>query len=86
MLARMSFATSLALGKVPGVSHASESPLAHVEERVLVAEANRVLLGGSASAKTLDAVTAALDGIKQPDRRRELTLALLLGSPEFQRQ
>jgi uncharacterized protein (DUF1800 family) len=86
MLARMSFATSLALGKVPGVTRASETLLAHAEDNTLVEEANRALLAGSASERTLDAVTRALEGVKQPERRRELTLALLLGSPEFQRQ
>jgi uncharacterized protein (DUF1800 family) len=86
MLARMSFATSLALGKVPGVTLASDTLLTHAADDTLVDEANRVLLSGSASARTLAAVTDALHGVKQPEKRRELTVALLLGSPEFQRQ
>jgi hypothetical protein len=82
----MSFATSLALGKVPGVTLASDTLLTHAADDTLVDEANRVLLSGSASARTLAAVTDALHGVKQPEKRRELTVALLLGSPEFQRQ
>jgi uncharacterized protein (DUF1800 family) len=86
MLSRMSFATALAFGRVEGVSADLSTLLPNPERPDLVAEANRVLLGGAASERTLAAASRALEGERSADKRRALAVALLLGSPEFQRQ
>jgi uncharacterized protein (DUF1800 family) len=84
LLARMDLAVQIARGKAAGLtrgpterSGTPEQALARAEQRVL---------GGPASAETRRAIATELEHLDRP-RQRELTaLALLIGSPEFQRQ
>jgi hypothetical protein len=52
----------------------------------LLARANKIVFGGMASAETLSTVKSELQGLEKPEERRAVALALLIGSPEFQRQ
>jgi hypothetical protein len=80
----MDLAVQIARGKAAGLtrgpterSGTPEQALARAEQRVL---------GGPASAETRRAIATELEHLERP-RQRELTaLALLIGSPEFQRQ
>jgi uncharacterized protein (DUF1800 family) len=86
MLSRMSFAASLAFGRAEGVRADFSELLPNPDRPNLVGEANRALLGGTASERTLSAVERAVATERAPDKRRAVAMALLLGSPEFQRQ
>jgi uncharacterized protein (DUF1800 family) len=87
MLTRLNFAVAVASGRFRGVRYDLEPllPLSSSKEE-LVRRANALLLGGRASSKTLETVRAALEKEADPKERRRICLALLLGSPEFQRQ
>jgi uncharacterized protein (DUF1800 family) len=87
MLSRMSFASMLASGELPGVK-VDLAPVLTADGSAdqLLARANQVVFGGNASAETLSTVRSELSGIEKPDERRTVALALLIGSPEFQRQ
>jgi hypothetical protein len=87
MLARMNFAIAMASGKYPGLRFELE-PLAPISssKEELLERATALLLGGRASDRTLDAVRSALEHEASPEERRRICFALLLGSPEFQRQ
>lgn len=89
MLSRMSFASELGTGRLRGLDVAWEEALplgADLDARVL--RFGSELLGVPPSARTLKVVSerlASLDG-GEPEQRRALGVALLIGSPEFQRQ
>jgi uncharacterized protein (DUF1800 family) len=87
MLSRMSFASMLAAGDVPGVK-VDLDPVLSSEGNAdkVLSRANNVVFGGTASAETLATVRAELEGLEKPEERRAVALALLIGSPEFQRQ
>jgi uncharacterized protein (DUF1800 family) len=86
-LARMSFASQLAAGKVEGVTFDIDRLLggkAGAED--LVARVNEVILAGMGSPATLQTIRVELHAIDDPTSRRVVALALGLGSPDFQRQ
>jgi uncharacterized protein (DUF1800 family) len=87
MLSRLNFAVAVASGEYRGLRFDLESllPVSSAEDQLL-SRANALLLGGGASERTLGIVRARLAREGDPEKRRSLCLALLLGSPEFQRQ
>jgi uncharacterized protein (DUF1800 family) len=87
MLARMRFAAALGADDVRGLRIAWEdlAPEA-LPPDALVARLGALLLEGNASERTLRTVMAEIEAIEDPKARRAATVALLVGSPEFQRQ
>ncbi len=85
LLSRMSFASMLAAGKLPGLSLDLAAALPETGAG-LVPRASSLLLGGRARPETVSTIARALDGLDEPDERRTVAVALLLGSPEYQRQ
>ena len=87
MLARMNFAIAVASGSYRGLKFDLEplAPLSSSKEE-LIERVSALLLGGRASERTLEAVRTALDHETNPEERRRICFALLLASPEFQRQ
>ncbi|MCC6903132.1 MAG: DUF1800 domain-containing protein [Polyangiaceae bacterium] len=85
LLSRMSYASMLAAGKLPGLSLELARTFPDAGHG-LVPRANALLLAGSARKATLAAVDGALAGLDDPDERRTVAVALLVGSPEYQRQ
>ncbi|MCC6663800.1 MAG: DUF1800 domain-containing protein [Polyangiaceae bacterium] len=85
LLSRMSYASMLAAGKLPGLSLDLARALPDAGDG-LVPRANALLLAGAARKQTLAAIDTALAGLDDPDERRTVLVALLLGSPEYQRQ
>jgi len=85
LLSRMSYASQLGAGKVPGLELdlAAQLPDGGSE---LLPKASALLLGGRARPETLAAVERALAGLDDPAERRAVAVALLVGSPEYQRQ
>jgi uncharacterized protein (DUF1800 family) len=87
MLARMSFASDLAEGRVRGLEVAWQEALpAHADTNELVSSWGAALLGVTPEARTLQLIRQEIAAIQDPDQRRAAAVALLLGSPEFQRQ
>lgn len=87
MLARLSFASQLGLGQVPGlVVPWSETLSAHGSSTEPVTQLGARLLGAPPESPTLRVVREEVSGIQDPEQRRAATVALLVGSPEFQRQ
>lgn len=86
MLARMQFATSLALRALPGVSPDAAAVLPAGDVPDLLQLGNRRILGQTASAGTLDAIQASLASLTDEADRPALAGAWFLGSPEFQQQ
>jgi uncharacterized protein (DUF1800 family) len=87
VLARMNFAVALATGNVPGLPVNLERTLGTDSAiEPLVTVANGRLLGGRASARTLETLRSELAAIDDPEERRQLAVALALGGPDFQRQ
>jgi hypothetical protein len=87
MLARLTFASELGSGKLAGLLVPWDEilPLGpDLEARVT--RFGRELLGVPADARTLRVVSEQLRAIEPADQRRALAVALLVGSPEFQRQ
>jgi uncharacterized protein (DUF1800 family) len=85
LLSRMSYASMLGAGKLPGVELELGSVLPESGESLLPT-ASALLLGSRAKKETLAAVGSALEGVSDPDERRAIVVALLVGSPEYQRQ
>ncbi len=86
LLARMKFATALAVGRAPGVSTRLDQLLLPAPDvATLVGHVNRLVLGGHGSAHTLDAIKGQVATVRDPERARELAVALALASPDFQR-
>jgi uncharacterized protein (DUF1800 family) len=87
MLARMSFASELAEGRVRGLEVTwSEALPVHANADVLVDTWGAGLLGLRRDARTLQLIRQEIASIADPDQRRAAAIALLIGSPEFQRQ
>jgi uncharacterized protein (DUF1800 family) len=87
MLARMSFASDLGAGQVAGLQVPWEETFS--PGRDLNAEVTRFgvgLLGLAPDSRTLRLVLEELASLTDPTQRRAVAIALLLGSPEFQRQ
>lgn len=83
MLARMSFASDLGAGELKGLL------VPWNESLPLDADVNDLgvrLLGLAPTAPTLVAVREELSGVQDAKKRRSAAIALLIGSPEFQRQ
>jgi Protein of unknown function (DUF1800) len=83
---RMNFATALASGRLEGVRVDLPHTLPVDGAEALLTLGNRTFLSNAASEQTLAAIAAGLRKQPRPDRRRTLTAALFLGSPEFQSQ
>jgi uncharacterized protein (DUF1800 family) len=87
MLARMSFASALGAGNVVGL----EVPWSEVfpvspDENQQVTRLGMALLGLPADSRTLTLVREEVSTLQDPAQRRAAAVALLIGSPEFQRQ
>jgi Protein of unknown function (DUF1800) len=83
---RMNFATALAGGRLQGALVDLPRTLPEDDVDGLVARGNAAFLSNAASEQTLTAIAAGLRDQARPERRRTLTAALFLGSPEFQTQ
>jgi uncharacterized protein (DUF1800 family) len=87
MLARMSFASDLGAGNVRGLDVPwDETAPANVDATALVNRLGAQLLGLSATSPTLGLVREEVSAVEDPEKRRATAVALLIGSPEFQRQ
>jgi hypothetical protein len=83
----MNTATALGAGKLPGVSLDLDRVVPLTGDRLaLVTSVNTRLLGGRASARTLEVIRRETADLPDPETARALAIALALGSPEFQRQ
>jgi hypothetical protein len=87
MLARLKFASDLGGGRLRGLSIPWDEtlPLGPDLDAAL-SRFGRALLGVSESSRTLQLVREEVSALPDPEQRRAATVALLLGSPEFQRQ
>ncbi|MDX2055334.1 MAG: DUF1800 domain-containing protein [Polyangiaceae bacterium] len=85
-LGRMNFAIQLASGTIAGVSVDLERLFPRVDPEALVADVNRVVLSGSGRPETLSAILEKARESENPRERRQVAVALALGSPDFQRQ
>jgi len=84
LLARMNFALAAARGRIPGTSAPALAP---PDGDVLLGALEGKLVPAGLSAASRDAIRRRLDDAPQdPAERRTLAEALLVGSPEFQRQ
>ncbi|HEX4440015.1 MAG TPA: DUF1800 domain-containing protein, partial [Thermoanaerobaculia bacterium] len=84
LLARMNFALAAARGKIPGTSAPALAP---PDGDVLLGALEGKLVPAGLSAASRDAIRRRLEDAPQdPAERRALAEALLVGSPEFQRQ
>ena len=87
LLGRMNMALSIASGRLPGLVPPGESAAAAVGDKdALVAMVNATILGGQASANTLQVIRGQIDDLADPLVIRAMAIGLALGSPEFQRQ
>jgi uncharacterized protein (DUF1800 family) len=87
MLARMSFASDLGSGQLRGLDvpwAETFPPGADVNE--LVTRFGGGLLGVAANSRTLTLIREQVRAVADPQQRRAAAIALLIGSPEFQRQ
>ena len=82
MLRRMDIAAALGRGRLKGAD-VDLDRLFPKGTPNLVASINHAVLNGRASAATLAAIRAQVDGVRQPKRARRIALTLALGSPEF---
>ncbi|HEY6079301.1 MAG TPA: DUF1800 domain-containing protein [Polyangiaceae bacterium] len=88
MLARLRFASDLGQGKLSGLrlSWSEMLPSGPADASSLVARLGEQLLALPPDSHTLAVVRGELAGIADADQRRAVAVALLVGSPEFQRQ
>ncbi len=87
MLARMSFASDLGAGRVRGLQVPwAETFPAGGELSELLARFGASALGLAADSRTLGLVREQIAALPTPEARRAAAVALLIGSPEFQRQ
>lgn len=87
MLARMSFASELGAGNVRGLDVPWDEtfpPDGNLSE--LVTRFGASLLGLAPDSRTLSVVRDEMAKLQEPSQRRAAAVALLIGSPEFQRQ
>jgi uncharacterized protein (DUF1800 family) len=87
MLARMTFATELGSGKVPGLRVELGATLRQdVTPAELAARLNQVLFDGRESVTAARVAAEVLPGIADPAAREAAAVALFVGGPDFQRQ
>lgn len=87
MLARLRFASDLGQGKLSGLQLAwSEMLPSSADASSLVTRLGQQLLAMPPDSRTLAVVRGELAGIADAEQRRAVAVALLIGSPEFQRQ
>lgn len=87
MLARMTFATELGAGKLRGLDVPWHETLPQGADAVeLSNRLGALLLGAGADSPLLNVVREETSAITDPEQRRAAVVALLVGSPEFQRQ
>jgi hypothetical protein len=87
MLARMTFASQLGAGKVEGLEVPWHDTLPTEQDpKLLVERLGARLLGAAPDSATLRIVLEELNDLSDPKQQRAAAVALLLGSPEFQRQ
>ncbi len=87
MLARMSFASQLAEGRARGLQLTWEDALpTDADPSQLVAKLAAALLGLPPESRTVRLVLEEVSKLAAVEQRRPVALALLIGSPEFQRQ
>jgi uncharacterized protein (DUF1800 family) len=85
MLARMSFASALAAEELRGLEVDLDRALVTKDDDV-ASKACRQLLGENAPKRVVTTIQRQLEGVADADERRALAVALVIGSPEFQRQ
>jgi uncharacterized protein (DUF1800 family) len=87
LLARMNVAMGMAAGRLPGITTNLDVvvPATGDYDR-LVADVNRAVLAGQASANTLRVIREQIADQPEPRMARALAVGLALGSPDFQRQ
>ena len=87
LMGRMNMALSIASGRLPGLVPPGESAASAVGDKdAMVAMVNATILGGQASANTLQVIRRQIDDLADPRVIRAMAIGLALGSPEFQRQ
>jgi hypothetical protein len=87
MLARMSFASQLGSDKVAGLEVPwNETLPIEPDAKLLVERLGARLLGAAPGSATLGIVLDEVAGLADPKQQRAAAVALLIGSPEFQRQ
>ncbi|HSE50795.1 MAG TPA: DUF1800 domain-containing protein, partial [Gemmatimonadales bacterium] len=87
LLNRMNLAMMLAANRLPGVSVDLDRILpATADHPALVAAVDRLVTGGTMSARTRRVIQEQLAGVTDPVQARALALGLAIGGPEFQRQ
>jgi uncharacterized protein (DUF1800 family) len=87
LLNRMNVAMMLAGNRLPGVSVDLERILpATPDHSALVAAVDRLVTGGTMSARTRRVIQEQLAGLTDPVQARAFALGLAIGGPEFQRQ
>jgi uncharacterized protein (DUF1800 family) len=87
MLARMRFAAALGSGELSGLRVAWDELVPEtLPPSEIVQRLTRLLFEGSASERTAAIVESEILTLHDPKARRSAAVALLVGSPEFQRQ
>jgi uncharacterized protein (DUF1800 family) len=87
MLARMSFASDLGAGNVRGLDVPwAETLPAGSDVSQLITRFGGSMLGLAPESRTLALVNQQVESLQDPQQKRAVAVALLIGSPEFQRQ
>jgi hypothetical protein len=87
LLERMTFATALASGRLPGVTVDLDRIVpASADYDALVEAVNRSCLSGRMTDHSRSVIRKQLAGISDPVEARAFAVGLALGGPEFQRQ
>lgn len=86
MLARMTFASELGEGKLGGLRVPWDEVVGKAEGAAFVDQLGAQLLGARPESRTLALIREETRSIADPVQRRAAVVALLAGSPEFQRQ
>jgi len=87
LLNRMNVAMMLAGNRLPGVSVDLDRILPVTSDHAaLVAAVDRLVTGGTMSARTRRVIQEQLAGVTDPVQARAFALGLAIGGPEFQRQ
>ncbi len=86
MLGRMSLATALATNRRLGVDVDLDRVLPLEPAATIAERAETLIFGGQLPKKARATISAEVSQVEDPKQRRALALALLLGSPNFQRQ
>jgi uncharacterized protein (DUF1800 family) len=86
MLARMTFASELGEDRVAGLRVPWDEVVGNAEGDAFVDQLGAQLLGARSESRTLSLIREETRRITDPVQRRAAVVALLAGSPEFQRQ